>query len=353
MNIINNVFIHTDESFLYIEATDLEISYKGKVSCNIEDQGAITVNAKKFYEIIKEFPSDIIKIEELENYWIVIGDGDKAEYKIGGMSGDDFPNIRKIDTQKLYDIEANTIKELIEKTIFSVSMDDKKQSLTGILVEEERNENAVSLKMVSSDGHRLNICEKQLADNGIHLENNILIPRKGASEIRKLAENNDTLKIGVEDSFCFIQDEYGDNQIVVRLLNEIFPDYQGIIPSDDNRYFLCDNNLFFNALKRISILSLDNEFRGVKALLHKNIMEISSIENKIGEARELVKISYDGEPFTIASNARYLMDVLSIMNSETIKFIVNNEDSPFILKGDEDEGFTGIIMPMTIESDYT
>lgn len=349
MNIINNVFIHTDESFLYIEATNLEeISYKGKVACDIEGQGAITVNAKKFYEIIKEFPSDVIKIKEIKNFWVVIGDDDRAEYKIGGMAADDFPNIKKIQKDKLHTIDSNTIKELIEKTIFSVSIDDKKPNLTGIFFEENRKGDDYFLTAASSDSHRLNICEKNLSDNLIDLDKPVLIPRKGAAEIKKLAENNKNLQIGIEDSFCFVQDEEGNNQIVIRLLNEIFPDYKEIIPDKYERFFLTDNNVLYNALKRISILTLDSEFRGVKSEVNKNFMEISSIENKIGEAREIVKISYDGEPFTVAFNAKYLMDVLFIMNSETIKFIVNNEDSPIILKGDKDEGFTGIIMPMTI-----
>jgi len=137
MTIINNVLIYTDENYLFVEATDLEISYKSKIPCSVTEQGAITINARKFYEIVKEFPSEEIFFEEYKDTWLKIGADEKAEYKIGGIAPDDFPKFRNISRENAVDLESSIIREMIEKTIFSSSYDDRKYSLSGIYLRKK------------------------------------------------------------------------------------------------------------------------------------------------------------------------------------------------------------------------
>lgn len=353
MNIINNVYLYTDNSFLYLEATDLEISFRGKVPCSIKSNGSITVNAKKLYEIVKEFPTEILNFEEKENLWLnITSTNNVAKYKLGGLPADDFPKFKQLKNDLYTEVPSNIVREMIEKTIFSVSNDDKKLSLTGILLEkkvegdDKEGDGEIKLKMVSSDGHRLNLCEKYLPTDQIFMDNSILIPKKGALEIKKITEDNETVKFGQDDNFCYIEDE--TNSIVIRLLKEIFPEYKEIIPKSKKRYFSFKNQDVYNALKRISIFSSDTDFRGVKLNIEKNSMVVSLIDNRIGEATEYIDIDYEGENFSFALNAKYLMEALNIMDSEKIDLIINDDASPCVIKGDKDIGFTGIIMPMTI-----
>ncbi len=353
MNIINNVFIYTDDENLFLEATDLEISYRGKIPCEIIQQGAVTVNSRQLFEIVRDFPSSQIEFKEDENCWVTIGAGEKAEYKIGGLPPDDFPKFRHVSSENYVDIPSKTLKTLIDKTIFSASFDDKKFALSGIFVQqivEGADENKTSLlRMVSSDGHRLSLMESEIDAENLDLERGIILPRKGAQEIKKIIEDNEIARFGVDEKFCFVNS--GEDQLVIRLIEGTFPDYRVIIPDERERFFIFRKDLVYNALKRISVLCSDNVFRGVKASVRPDAMEIESLDKNIGEAREIVEISYEGEPFEIAFNAKYMMDALSVMDSDEVVLTVNNAESPCLLTGEKDEGFLGLIMPMQLDSE--
>jgi DNA polymerase III subunit beta len=347
MTIINNVLIYTDENYLFVEATDLEISYKSKIPCLVTEQGAITINARKFYEIVKEFPSEEIFFEEYKDTWLKIGADEKAEYKIGGIAPDDFPKFRHVSEENAVDLESSIIREMIEKTIFSSSYDDRKYSLSGIYFEEKHDDEGKSqIRMVSSDGHRLSLMEKYITEKGLRLGEGVIIPKKGAQEIRKIIEGHERIVWGFDNNFCFVK--CNNDHLVVRLVEGKFPDYRNIIPKSRDRYLTFNRLEVFNALKRISIFSSDTTFRGVKATVTPELIEIESLYKEIGEAKETINIDYSGEPFEIAFNAKYLMDALSVMDSDRVELTANNSESPCLLTGKEDIGFLGLIMPMNL-----
>ncbi len=355
MNIINNVFIYTDDENLYIEATDLEISYRSRISCEIKDQGAITVNSKQLYEIVREFPSDVIELRENENCWVTIGAGAKAEYRIGGLAPDDFPKFRHITSENYADIKSKQLRALIDKTIYASSFDEKKYALSGIYMQQlETDQESGSadvsiLRMVSSDGHRLSLMETEIEAPALKLDDGVIIPRKGANEIRKVIEDNDSARIGIDENFCFVLS--GEDQLIIRLIDGKFPDYSVIIPKTRERFLSFQKEHVFNALKRISILCSDSMFRGVKASVGTNSMEIESLDKNLGEAREIVDIEYEGEPFEMAFNAKYMMDCLAVMDSPRIVLTTNSPDLPCLLTGEQDKGFLGLIMPMSLEKE--
>ncbi len=354
MNIINNVFIYTDDKYLYIEATDLEISYRSKVPCDIKEQGAVTINSRQLFEIIKDFPSPVIELREKENCWVTLGAGKKAEYKIGGLPPDDFPKFRHIESKNYTDIQSKVLKTLIDKTIFSASFDDKKFTLSGIFMqqltgEDEEHREISMLRMVSSDGHRLSLMETEIESENLDLNEGVIIPKKGAYEIKKIIEENELTRLGIDENFCFVVS--GSDQLVIRLIDGKFPDYTVILPEKRERFLTFDKQTVYNALKRISVLCTDNMFRGVKATITNNSMEIESLDKNLGEAREIVEIAYDGEPFEMAFNAKYMMDALSVMDSDIVILIANNPESPCLLTGEEDKGFLGLIMPMSLDTE--
>ncbi len=354
MNIINNVFIYTDDENLFLEATDLEISFRSRIPCEIKEQGAVTVNSKQLFEIVRDFPSPVIEFNEHENCWVTIGAGEKVEYKIGGLPPDDFPKFRHIDSDNFTDVKSEILRSLIDKTIFSSSFDDKKFALSGIFmqqlpIEGSEDSDVSILRMVSSDGHRLSLMESEVPSENLHLESGVILPRKGANEIKKMVEDHDIARLGIDENFCFVNS--GSDQLVIRLIDGKFPDYSVIIPESRDRFLTFQKDIVFNALKRISILCSDNLFRGVKASIIKDAMEIESLDKNLGEAREVVEINYKGEPFDMAFNAKYMMDALSVMNSKYVTLTANNPESPCLLTGDDDRGFLGLIMPMSLDKE--
>ena len=357
MNIINNVLLYSRDKELFIEATDLEISFRTHLPVNILEDGSLTVGARKFYDIVKEIPYSKLEIAEINNNWLKVSVGDQAEYIIAGLPSDDFPKFGKFPEEGLIEIPATVLKNLIERTIFSVSYDDRKYALSGILTEiippDQESSCHYIIRMVSSDGHRLNLAEKEI-DINVPLESipekqSSIIPRKGANELKKLAEDSEKLFMKKDKKFLYVSND--NTQLIIRLIDGTFPDYKAIIPEKQGRYFEFSRKIILGALKRISIMSPDPSFKGVKAHISSNIMEIESMEKKTGQAQETVNIKYSGEPFEVAFNARYLIEVLQNMKSEQVKFILNDDKSPCIIMGEEDKGFTALIMPMSLEDE--
>ncbi len=353
MTIINNVLLYTKDGKLVIEATDLEISFRTIISAYVEEEGSLTINARKLYEIVKEISESKIVLEELENYWLKIPVGDKAEYTIAGLAPDEFPKFRQFPQKEPISIPGKTIKDLVERTIFSVSYDDSKYALSGILMQIERPEDQanMTIRMVSSDGHRLNLAEATLEEEGPEgLEPfSVIILRKGANELKKLADLNEQLSFTADEKFLYVKTE--NDQLVIRLIEGTFPDYQAIIPKERNRSILFNRKDVLSTLKRISIVIQDPTFKGIKVSVSPNMMKMESLDKKIGQAEEKVEIGYSGEPFEMAFNARYLIEVLQVMNSETVELSFNDEDSPIVVEGEDDKGFVALIMPMSLEDE--
>ena len=353
MTIINNVLLYTKDGKLVIEATDLEISFRTIIPAHVEEEGSLTINARKLYEIVKEISESKIVLEELENYWLKIPVGDKAEYTIAGLAPDEFPKFRQFPQKEPISIPGKTIKDLVERTIFSVSYDDSKYALSGILMQIERQEDQanMTIRMVSSDGHRLNLAEATLEEEGPEgLEPfSVIILRKGANELKKLADLNEQLSFTADEKFLYVKTE--NDQLVIRLIEGTFPDYQAIIPKERNRSILFNRKDVLSTLKRISIVIQDPTFKGIKVSVSPNMMKMESLDKKIGQAEEKVEIGYSGEPFEMAFNARYLIEVLQVMNSETVELSFNDEDSPIVVEGEDDKGFVALIMPMSLEDE--
>ncbi len=353
MTIINNVLLYTKDGKLVIEATDLEISFRTIIPAHVEEEGSLTINARKLYEIVKEISESKIVLEELENYWLKIPVGDKAEYTIAGLAPDEFPKFRQFPQKEPISIPGKTIKDLVERTIFSVSYDDSKYALSGILMQIEKPEEQanMTIRMVSSDGHRLNLAEATLEEEGPEgLEPlSVIILRKGANELKKLADLNEELSFTADEKFLYVKTE--TDQLVIRLIEGTFPDYRAIIPEERNRSILFNRKNVLSTLKRISIVIQDPTFKGIKVSVSPNMMKMESLEKKIGQAEEKVEIGYSGEPFEMAFNARYLIEVLQVMNSETVELSFNDEDSPIVVEGEDDKGFVALIMPMSLEDE--
>ncbi len=351
MAIINNVYLYAEPEKLVIEATDLEISYRASVPCDLVSQGAITVNAGKLFEIVKEFPSDEIYFQEQENSWLQIGSNEKAIFKIGGTPPDEFPQFRKVDESNSITIKAKDLYEMIAKTVFAASSEAHKFSLAGVYLEQESWENSdnIVLRMVASNGHRLALQDKDIQGLGLEMKNGILIPKKGANEIRKLLEDHEEVTFGIDENFCFIRG--GNEFLVVRLIEGKFPNYRAIIPQTKERSFKFSRKDFYSALKRISILASDDIFRSVMAFIRPGEIEIESLKKESGEAKEKMPIEYDGEPFELAFNAKYMMDALSVMNSDMVEVISNDASSPCLIVGEQDPGYMALIMPMTIRDE--
>ena len=349
MAILANILIQTQENFIELISTDLEVAIKKNVAAEILNPGSLTLPAKILYEIVRESGSENIKIEEKDKNWARIKAG-SSMYNLAGTSSEEYPKFPEYNEESLISLPCEIIRELIDKTIFSAAQErESNYTLTGILLEKEKTEEGTSfLKMVSSDGHRLSIMEKELAkeSENIVIEKNTLIPRKGVSEIKKVCEGQKNFSLGADKKQLVIQTK--NSLMIVRLMNGEFPDYKSIVNViEKDNVIEIDRSKFLESLKRTNLFSEDT-FNAIQLTVEDQKLILSSQNMDFGNAKDEMSINYTGDPLDLGFNCRYFIDTLQVMRSDTIKAYVNSDQSPCLIEGDNDQGFISIIMPMKI-----
>lgn len=346
--ILANVLIESQTDSLHLTATDLEIGIRNILPAEILSPGSITLPAKKLFEIVRESSADQIHLEIMENNWARIS-SEKADYKLAGMPSDTYPSFPEYDEKNTVSVKSDVIKNLIDKTIFSVAQEGESQfTLTGILVERETKDGKNILRMVSSDGHRLSLIESEVDSeiNLLKMDRTILIQKKGIQEIKKLCETCNEVKISFEEKQAVVKTD--NSTIIVRLMNGDFPDYRNIIQVVRNdKYIEIDRIKIMTSLKRMNLFTEDR-FNAVHFLIKENKLFLSSQSTDIGSAKDEIDISYDDNQLSLGFNGKYFIETLQVMASDTIKAYISSEESPCMIKGDGDKGFMSIIMPMKI-----
>jgi len=344
--ILSNVLIETNSDNIQLTATDLEVGIRSFYPAKIKTNGKITVSAKKIYEIVKELPDQEISFKAKDNCWIEISCG-KSVFNIVGLSSDEFPHFPGADREKMIPINGHLLNEMIEKTIFSISTDETKYNLNGIYIRTFKEEEKNILRLVATDGHRLALAQRQVEMTQIdELEKGVILPRKGINELKKIAEENtDDIYIGFMDNSAVVMRD--NTTVIMRLVNGDFPDYNRVIPKQNEDIVTVNRDILLHALRRMSILSSEKS-KGVKLQLKNNILEISSSNPEVGDAREEIDIKYSGPEMIIGFNARYMIDILQALGSEKIKIAVRDNMSPGLLTPDGDDGFISVIMPMRL-----
>jgi DNA polymerase-3 subunit beta len=344
--ITTNILIQTGESGISISATDLETGFEGFYPAQIETQGIIAINARKLYEIVRDFPSEDIYVNEIENHWIEIGN-QNVEYHIVGLNPDDFPEIPKIEDIEFFEIEAASFAKMIEKVvIISGASDDTRAHITGIYAERIEQENKKIFRFVSTDGSRLSMADC-LFDKEFNMPagSNVLIPKKGLVEVAKFLDAEGTVLIGIKDNNFIVKKE--KETLIIRLLEGDFPEYSDIVVKKDGTDIQLDRQLFLMMLKRMSILSSD-EYKGVIFNFSENKLLINSTNPDIGESKEDMEIDYKGDTIEVMYNPKFFIDTLGVIDEDNIILNIIDEEKPCKIEGENDKTYLSVVMPMRI-----
>jgi DNA polymerase-3 subunit beta len=349
MAVLANVLIQTQENFIELIATDLEVGIKKSVAAEVRSPGSMTLPSKILFEIVKESGSESIIIEEKDKNWARIKAG-TSMYNLAGTASEEYPDFPDYNEEALMSLPCDLVKELIEKTIFSLAQErESNYTLTGILLEKEKNDAGKSLlRMVSSDGHRLSIMEKELDKESadIMIEKSTLIPRKGVTEIKKACEGQKNFSVGSDKKQIVVKTK--NSLMIVRLMNGEFPDYRSIVNViEKNNFIEIERRGFLESLKRTNLFT-EETFNAIQLSVAENKLVLSSQNMDFGNAKDEMEIKYKGEPLELGFNCRYFIDALQVMRSDTVKAYINSDQSPCLIEGDGDQGFVSIIMPMKI-----
>jgi len=344
--ITSNILMKTTDKGIILVVTDLETGFEGLYPASIEDQGILTINSRKFYEIVKEFPSEEIQISKSDNHWIKIGNNN-VEYNIVGLNPDDFPETPIIEDIDFFTIDSEIFRKMIEKTvIITGASDEKRTHITGIYFEIIHQEDKSVVRMVSTDGNRLSkadcVYEKDIQ---LPQDLGIIIPKKGMNEVIKFLDPSGTVQVGVKNNNFIIKKDY--ETVIIRLLEGDFPEYGDIIQRGSSHAIHLDRKKFLMMLKRMSILSSE-DYKGVIFNFKDDNIFITTTNPDLGESKEDMVIDYKGDPIEVAFNPRYIIEILSVIDTEKVVVNILDKEKPCLIEGENDDTYLSVIMPMKI-----
>ncbi|HEX5034186.1 MAG TPA: DNA polymerase III subunit beta, partial [bacterium] len=273
--------------------------------------------------------------------WLEISAG-SSKFKVVGLSPQEFPSMPEMGKKNVLTLDAPALRAMIEKTLFSVSTDETKYNLNGVFLESAGDK---KLRMVATDGHRLSWAERPMTQS-FQLAKGVLLPRKGVLELQKLIQEEDgILPLAIEGRNVMLQ--RGPITLFIRLIEGDFPDYRQVIPAKNDQSAILPKAQLVGALRRVSLLSQEHN-RGVKLTFNSGQLELLCSNPDLGEAREEVECQYKGKHLEVGFNYRYFLDVLSVLEDETVKLELKDEVSPCLIRSEVDKGFLSLIMPMRL-----
>jgi DNA polymerase III subunit beta len=342
--ILSNLLVEAKGNRLTITATDLELSIRTSCEAKVKKEGAGTIPAKKLLELVRLLPDGEIKFKLQENHWVHIT-SDRKNYKLVGMSKDNFPSLPPFP-HALVKIPAKLLADAIAKTTFAISLEESRYTLNGALLVLKPG----SLAMVATDGHRLAMIETDHKFEGLGPETRVLVPKKAMTEIQRLAgesADDGVIEFAQDESHLFFQ--FGGRLLTSRKLTGQFPNFEAVLPRDANKTVVLERGELQDALRRVSQLA-DQRSHAVKFTLAKEGIEISASSPEYGEAKEAIDKEFSGDPIAIGFNAQYLLDFLGAAADGPISFELKDDQSAGQLRptASETSRYRYVVMPMRI-----
>jgi DNA polymerase-3 subunit beta len=344
--ILANALLETDEDKVSLYATDLEVGLHAFFEASVGSGGSITAPAKKMADIVRLLPEEAeISVEVTENNYLRINSG-KIEYKLAGAPKADFPAVPKYEFGGGISVPAQRLKEMINRTIYAITTEETRYALNGaqMVIGEGK------MRMVSTDAHRLSFVEYDFEDYAGEPVS-MLIPRKTVAELRNLiGDTAEKVEFGHSENHLFFK--LGDYMLDSRMLEGQFPNYDKVIPKDNDKQVKVKREIFAEAINRVALLSHETS-KAVRLHLMSGRMLLSSSNPEMGEAKEEIEADYKGPELKVGFNSKYLSDFISSLAVEEVIIELRDEAGAGLLlpaaAGGEEKGeYKYVIMPMRI-----
>ena len=334
--ILSYLLLETHNKNIRLTTTDLDIGITHEIPANIEEPGIIILPAKKFGDIIKEFPGSTININTKKNNLALI-ETKQCQFKLMGLPYEEFPKLPDFTNQEIIKINQDALKKMLSLVSFAVSYDETRYILNGVLCQIEKD----TVNLIATDGKRLALYQTNLSQ-GISKPIKIIIPIKTIHELnRNLIEEGQVL-LGVGTNQILL--DLGRTQIISRLIEGEFPDYKQVIPTGTPNKITIDREQFLLAIRRASLLTTP-DYQAVKLEIFKNRLVVSKSTPNMGESREELSCEYAGKDTIIGFNPNYLIDVLKNLEEEMIEFEITDSEKPGAIRINN---YIYIVLPMRL-----
>src|SRR5712664_62029 len=343
--ILSNYLFEAAGVRLSLTATDLDLSLRTSCDAKVKKEGSCTIPARKLHDYVKLLPDADITIKLLENHWVSIRCG-RSNTKMVGMAQSNFPSLPAFPTAGVVKIPAQVLRSMIAKTGFAIASEESRYTLNGALMVLKPE----SITMVATDGHRLSHIERSGERfEGVSGELKTLVPKKAMDELKSLVDSTDAevIEFAKDESTLFFR--IGQRLLTSRQLTGHFPNYEAVLPKDNNKSITLHCEELSQAISRVAQFA-DERSRAVRIRLEKGELKLSASSTETGESEDSIEIAYDGEPMAIGFNAQYLIDFIKATGSCEVKLELKDAQSAGQLRPAEGEDYKYryIVMPMRI-----
>ncbi len=334
--VLSYLLLETHNANIHLTTTDLDIGITHEIPAHIEESGTIILPAKKFGDIIKEFPEGKININTKKNNLTLI-ETKQCQFKLMGLPYEEFPKLPKFTNQEIIKINQDNFKEMLSLVSFAISYDETRYILNGILCQIKEN----TICLVATDGKRLALYQKKLTQ-GINKPIEIIIPIKTIHELNRNLTEEGQILLGIGTNQILL--DLGKTQIISRLIEGEFPDYKQVIPPASANKIKINREQFLLGIRRASLL-VTPDYQAIKLGVFKNRLVISKSTPDLGESHEELNCEYTGKDMMIGFNPHYIIDVLKNLEEETVEFEITDSEKPGVIRTD---GYIYIVLPMRL-----
>lgn len=343
--ILSNYLFEAAGDKLSLTATDLDLSLRTSCSAKVKKEGSCTIPARKLYDYVKLLPDGDITIRLLENHWVNIRCG-RSNTKMVGMARSNFPALPAFPSAGAVKIPAKVLRAMISKTIFAIANEESRYTLNGALMVLKPE----SMTMVATDGHRLAHVERPGEKfDGVSGEMKTLVPKKAMNELRILLDATDEehIEFAKDESTLFFR--IGGRLLTSRQLTGQFPNYEAVLPKDNNKSVTVRCEDLSGAIQRVAQFA-DERSGAIRMRIEKNELKVSSSSTETGESEDSIETNYVGDTVTIGFNSVYLLDFLKASTAGEIRLEFKDAQSAGQLRPEEGDEYKYryIVMPMRI-----
>jgi len=343
--ILSNYLFEASGDKLSLTATDLDLSLRTACNAKVKKEGSCTIPARKLHDYVKLLPDADITIKLLENHWISIRCG-RSNTKMVGMARSNFPTLPVFPTAGVVKIPAQVLRGMIAKTGFAIASEESRYTLNGALMVLKPE----SITMVATDGHRLAHIERSGEKfEGVSGELKTLIPKKAMDELRSLLDSTDAESIEFAKDESTLYFRIGQRLLTSRQLTGQFPNFEAVLPKDNNKSVTLPGNELGAAISRVAQFA-DERSRAVRLRMEKGELKLSASSTETGESEDTIETSYQGDSLTVGFNAQYILDFLKAVGAGDVKLEFKDAQSAGQLRpaDSEDYKYRYIVMPMRI-----
>ncbi len=343
--ILSNVKVEARDGRLSLNATDMDLDISEAVEAEVAGAGETTAPAHTLYEIVRKLPEGSqVELETGEDSVVTLRSG-RSRFTLSCLPTEDFPVMSGGDLPQQFRLPAGELRGLIDRTRFAISTEETRYYLNGIYLHAAQRDGVDVLRAVATDGHRLASVEMPLPEGAAGMPG-VIVPRKTVTELRKLIdETGEDVTVALSETK--IRFSFDDAVLTSKLIDGTFPDYERVIPSENDKILDVDCRQFAEAVDRVSAISTEKS-RAVKLAVMPGNLVLSANSPDNGSASEELETSYAGEGMEIGFNSRYVLDITQQIEGETAQFVMSDSASPTIIREVGDTSALYVLMPMRV-----